>query len=192
MSDFSSISKPPSNQPSKPAEAQLRLRLTVDSFFESGSLADWPQRLPATLGERPQDRNAATPLDRGNRRRRIRGKDLVLKRPKPLKLLSHHDEEPELPQPAGCMVTTIEAPGRLVNEENLNKIDCSDELLDDTAVHTPSTSTDSPLSSKEGAIACSMLECLLFELSSSSSASECGDADEVLLDGFISDDDDDE
>mmetsp|Transcript_16039 Transcript_16039/g.13636 ORF Transcript_16039/g.13636 Transcript_16039/m.13636 type:complete len:101 (+) Transcript_16039:64-366(+) len=89
----------------------------------------------------------------------------------------------------------IEAPGRLINEEYLNKVECccSDELIDDAAaVLTPSTSTDSPLSSKEGAIACSMLECLLFELSSSSSASECGDANEVLLDGFISDDGDDE
>lgn len=50
------------------------------------------------------------------------------------------------------------------------------------------TSTDSPASSKEGSLNSSMLEYLLFELSSSSSASD-HDTDEVLFDGFISDDD---
>lgn len=56
-----------------------------------------------------------------------------------------------------------------------------------SVLYLSGTNTDSPASNK-GSLRSSMLECLSFELSSSSAASDCGD-DEVFFESFISDDD---
>ncbi|EER17902.1 hypothetical protein Pmar_PMAR027618 [Perkinsus marinus ATCC 50983] len=129
--------------------------------------------------EKQQKRTANCPIDRGNRRRMIRGAELVIRRPRPPRLAPTDEEE-------AAKRVAISPTGQ-VNADALTK-KCVDELGDDSAIPTPSTSTDSPASSKEGSLNSSMLEYLLFELSSSSSASDHG-TDEVLFEGFISDDD---
>ncbi|KAF4719106.1 hypothetical protein FOZ62_011649 [Perkinsus olseni] len=175
MSVFPSTNRIPPQQGS-----ESDARPPANLYFESGSLADseWPR--PCTGHHAEEQRcTTETTLDRGNRRRRIRGAELVIRRPRPLRL------SPPEHEAAHAVTIPVDRTCR-VNEDSLTK-ECVDDLADDSAILTPSTSTDSPVSSKEGSLRTSMLECLLFELSSSSS-SDCG-ADEVLFDDFISDDD---
>ncbi|EER04154.1 hypothetical protein Pmar_PMAR019571 [Perkinsus marinus ATCC 50983] len=120
-------------------------------------------------------------MDRGNRRRRIRAAELVLRRPRPPRLLPSKDE---VVQQA---TIPVDKPCKNNNNEESTTKECIDESADNGAVLTPSTNTDSPASNK-GSLRSSMLECLSFELSSSSAASDCGD-DEVFFESFISDDD---
>lgn len=110
------------NRPSTRTSGELPSRaLTRSSKLDhqcSGTIAPFRQK-----------RTANCPIDRGNRRRMIRGAELVIRRPRPPRLAPTDEEE-------AAQRVAISPTGR-VNADALTK-KCVDELGDDSAIPTPS------------------------------------------------------